>query len=49
MVDIGGLEVLMPEKVIGKIGTTERLRSAGTCVNQSNERILGVCELRDFS
>ena len=29
MVDIGGLEVLMPEKVIGRVGTTERLRSAG--------------------
>ena len=28
MVDIGGLEVLMPEKVIGRVGTTERLRSA---------------------
>ena len=29
MVDIGGLEVLMPEKVTGRVGTTERLRSAG--------------------
>ena len=29
MVDVGGLEVLMPEKVIGRFGTTKRLRSAG--------------------
>ena len=27
--DVGGLEVLMPEKAIGRVGTAEKLRSAG--------------------
>ena len=29
MVDVGGLEVLKPEEVLGRVGMTERLRFAG--------------------
>ena len=40
IVDIGGLEVLMPEKVIAKVGTTERLRSGAKDKPRSIQELL---------